>query len=427
MSDSDHLFDGFVGYVAEVSINSESPITKYSLSRSFKDLCKLNINDRFFCNKFDQKVVDRILKSKYDIELKARIFFVTSTPVTWPDFLEELGKIATYELDSHYRLIRYVSKVDGVTKFKGEHRKWNGRGRAVQMDSDMPTEPNRDDGEVFGVEEEVEDPEIIEPPRVPVTQPQMPPPQYMTPWMRGPAYQFVVPGSQMYYVSQPGRVNPESSTPEDDEGRSKRQLPVNNEPGPSTSNIREPPEMEPSPKKMRKSADPIFEERKVEDLIILEPPIVNQPLISRNPGSSFMDTSSLINHYSKFLREMYFFHGEVSGSFNREIKELYTAVENQNHGMNITPSKIKSHLEVCLDEICADKMTESDDKVNLNTMLNDLNQMARHLGDDLSMKIVPLVSLYLEETKESETVSKKGAKKAIENMINRLKMRAKSS
>ncbi|KAF1756200.1 hypothetical protein GCK72_012653 [Caenorhabditis remanei] len=95
MSDSDHLFDGFVGYVAEVSINSESPITKYSLSRSFKDLCKLNINDRFFCNKFDQKVVERILKSKYDIELKARIFFVTSTPVTWPDFLEELGKTLT--------------------------------------------------------------------------------------------------------------------------------------------------------------------------------------------------------------------------------------------------------------------------------------------------------------------------------------------
>ena len=55
-----------------------------------------------------------------------------------------------------------MSKVDGVTKFKGEHRKWNGRGRAAQMGSDVPTEPNRDDGEVFGVEEEVEDPEIIE-------------------------------------------------------------------------------------------------------------------------------------------------------------------------------------------------------------------------------------------------------------------------
>ncbi|KAF1756194.1 hypothetical protein GCK72_012647 [Caenorhabditis remanei] len=351
MSDSDHLFDGFVGYVAEVSINSESPITKYSLSRSFKDLCKLNINDRFFCNKFDQKVVDRILKSKYDIELKARIFFVTSTPV------------------------RLLSK----------------------------------------------------PPRIAVPQPQMPPPQCMTPWMRGPAYQFVVPGSQMYYVSQPGRVNPESSTPEEDEGRSKRQITENNEPGPSTSNIRDPPEMEPSPKKMRKSVEPIFEEKKVEDLIIIEPPIVNQPIISRNHGSSFMDTSSLINHYSKFLREIYFFHGEVSGSFNREIKELYTAVENQNHGMNITPSKIKSHLEVCLDEICTDKTTESDDKVNLNTMLNDLNQMARHLGDDLSMKIVPLVSMYLEEAKESDTVSRKGAKEAIENMINRLKKCAKSS
>ncbi|EFP08437.1 hypothetical protein CRE_16511, partial [Caenorhabditis remanei] len=271
---------------------------------------------------FDQKVVDRILKSKYDIELKARIFFVTSTPVTWPDFLEELGKIATYELDSHYRLIRYVSKVDGVTKFKGEHRKWNGRGRAVQIGSEVPTEPNRDDGEVFGVEEEVEDPEIIEPPRVPVLQPQMPPPQY-TPWMRGPAYQFVVPGSQMYYVSQPGRVNPESSTPEEDEGRSKRQIPQNNEPGPSTSNVREPPEMEPAKAVVRPAAD----------LIIIEPPFVNQPIISRNHGSSFMDTSSLINHYSKFLREIYFFHGEVSGSFNREIKELYTAVENQNHGM----------------------------------------------------------------------------------------------
>ncbi|EFO96479.1 hypothetical protein CRE_20962 [Caenorhabditis remanei] len=140
-----------------------------------------------------------------------------------------------------------------------------------------------------------------------------------------------------------------------------------------------------------------------------------------------MDTSSLINHYSKFLREIYFFHGEVSGSFNREIKELYTAVENQNHGMNITPSKIKSHLEVCLDEICTDKTSESDDTLNLTTMLNDLNQMARHLGDDLSMKIVPLVSMYLEETKESDTVSKKGAKEAIENMINRLKKCAKSS
>ncbi|EFO96473.1 hypothetical protein CRE_20963 [Caenorhabditis remanei] len=325
------------------------------------------IENELLSFRFDQKVVERILKSKYDIELKARIFFVTSTPVTWPDFLEELGKIATYELDSHYRLIRYVSKVDGVTKFQGEHRKWNGRGRAVQMGGDVPTEPNRDDGEVFGVEEEVEDPEIIEPPRVPVSHPQMAPQQYVTPWMRGPAYQFVVPGSQMYYVSQPG--NPESSTPEEDERRSKRQiqLPVNNEPGPSTSNIREPPEMEPSPKKMRKSADPIFEERKVEDLIILEPPI------------------------------------------------------------NITPSKIKSHLEVCLDEICTDKTSESDDTINLNTMLNDLNQMARHLGDDLSMKIVPLVSMYLEETKESDTVSKKGAKQAIENMINRLKKCAKSS
>ena len=104
--------------------------------------------------------------------------------------------------------------------------------------------------------------------------------------------------------------------------------------------------------------------------------------------------------YCTFCKNLLFYDFYILVSVNQKCL-LYKHVYMYNF-QNITPSKIKSHLEVCLDEICTDKTSESDDTLNLTTMLNDLNQMARHLGDDLSMKIVPLVSMYLEEAKESE-------------------------
>ncbi|EFP01166.1 hypothetical protein CRE_24402 [Caenorhabditis remanei] len=462
--DTEKVFYDFTQYCVEMAQAASKPIAKRTLSRNFGQKINLNRSEKFFSYRFD-KVIQNLFNSDHSFETQAKVFFVTSTPVVWQDFRDEMEKSGEVRFDTEWRILSYKSRISGMA-FDGEHRRYKSAGPKRRKSKNGTnglgvSEVEEEEAEDYDViEEGDEDTEYLQQ-SYNVTSQQ--PNTLVSPKDESISPPAIVPAPVSLWDQ---RANEPFC---DEYGRPLEQFPwyqqevpppivqgnhsgySTNFMGPSSSGISsigEETPIESKPPVMQ--VEPGFVTRKRESTDVLggggqeakRNKWMNEGCLRDAAGtpaesvqSGISSSSSLppsippatvsFNHYAKFLREIYLFFGETLCSFDPNLKKEYLLAENENVGMNIKPSTIKSYLEVYLNEICYEKNNTMENVISLKNLLAEFNQMAKHFGEGLTREIVPVVGELLEDTKDEDMVSKSAILVTIGKMTDGLKKCAK--